>query len=44
MNGPQKREYDTSRENLQKPNKKQNITQLQDNGSEPNEGFEGDNM
>lgn len=42
MNGPQKREYDSSRQNLQQPNKVQRINQLQDGKTDVNEGYEGD--
>lgn len=41
-NGPQKREYNTTRQHLQQPNKFQRINQLQDSESNPNEGYEGD--
>lgn len=46
MNPPQKRDYNSSRQNALPPNKMQRINQLQ--GSEiesdpnPNEGYEGD--
>lgn len=40
--GPQKREYDSSRQHTSQPNKMQRINQLQDGESNPQEGYEGD--
>lgn len=40
MNGPQKRDYNSSRQYT--PNKMQRINQLEDSDCNPNEGYEGD--
>lgn len=41
-NGPQKREYNSSGQHMQQPQKVQRINQLQSDESDPNEGYEGD--
>lgn len=41
-NGPQKREYDSSRQHQSQPNKMQRINQLEDEESNPHYGYEGD--
>lgn len=41
-NPPQKREYNSSRQQMQPHNKIQRINQLRDSNGDPNEGYEGD--
>lgn len=42
MNAPLKRDYNSSRQHLQQPQKMQRINQLQDSELQPNDGYEGD--